>query len=445
MRKVLSNIFRFLPVQLFFLHFRKYQLFLVFWIILVMTITGHFASVFGAATLFLSPEYFGETSFWSMFLMGGALSIFVMSWHVTTFIINNKRLPYLGAIRFAFIKYCINNSLIPFSFLVFYTISSVRFQLIDEHAAGSQVFIYQLGFYLGFTFIILLSFAYFFRVGKDLLKEVVSSLAPTNIIKDIIPYDTLDIEHDIIKANSYIEGVSRIRKFSEVTFHHPRLLKTVLRRHSRNATTATIFAIILLIISGLLSDLPAMRVPAAASFLILFAVVMGLVGAAKHILRSWEILGWIVLIAFFSFLVREGVMDLRSKAYSLSYEVEKGKELPYNYNRLTNVFNEDLYNADKKQELERLDNWKEKFADTTKKPIMVIVSVSGGGSRAAYWAFRALQYTDSITKGNVFENSVMVTGASGGMMGAAYWRLLNDQYRANQLSEIYRSLSTKIM
>ncbi len=440
MRKLLSDIFRFLPVQLFFLHFRKYQLFLVFWIILVLTITGDFAAVFGASTLFLSPEYLGQTGFWSMFLMGGALAIFVMSWHITTFIINNKRLPFLGAIRFAFIKYCINNSLIPFSFLVFYTISSIRFQLLNEHATGYQVFMYQLGFYLGFTFIILLSFAYFFRVGKDLLKEVVSSIAPTNIIKDIIPFDSLDTDdYDIIKANSFIDGNFRIKKFSEVSFPQPRLLRTVLRRHSRNATTAAVFAIILLIISGLLSEQPMMRVPAAASFLLLFAVIMGLVGSIKHLLRSWEILGWIVLILFFSFLVKEGVMDLRSKAYGLKYESEKGKKLPYNYQQLTNVFDKDQYYADKQQEQQRLNNWKQKFERNKKKPVMVVVAVSGGGSRAAFWAFRALQYTDSVTHGSVFNNCVMVTGASGGMMGAAYWRVLNDQYKADKINNIYSS------
>ena len=437
MRKILSSIFRFLPVQLVFLHFRKYQLFLVFWIILVLTITGDFASVFGAATLFLSPEYLEQTSFWSMLLMGGALGIFIMSWHITTFIINNKRLPFLGAVRFAFIKYCINNSLIPISFLIFYTISSVRFQLMNENASLGQVFIYQIGFYLGLCFIILISFAYFFRVGKDLLKEVVSSLAPANIIKDIIPYDSLDIEHDIIKANSFLDGSFRVKRFSEITFHHPRLLKTVLRRHSRNATTATVFAIILLIISGLLSDYSLMRLPAAASFLILFAVVMGLVGALKHLLRSWEVLGWVCLLLFFSFLVKERVMDLRSKAYGLKYEMPEQNPLRYNYNTLTKVFDKDKYENDKDTEQRRLEKWKQNNGDSAEKPVMVIVSVSGGGSRAAFWSLRTLQHVDSLTGGKLYDKSVMITGASGGMMGAAYWRCLNDAYTEQRIGELY--------
>ena len=90
--KILHDIFRFLPVQLFLLHFRKYQLFLLFWVALVLIITGQLADVFGASTLFLAPEYLGKTDFWSMLLLGGAMAVFVMAWHITTFIINNSRI-----------------------------------------------------------------------------------------------------------------------------------------------------------------------------------------------------------------------------------------------------------------------------------------------------------------------------------------------------------------
>ncbi|MCB0697662.1 MAG: hypothetical protein KDC07_09875, partial [Chitinophagaceae bacterium] len=271
MKKILKGIFRFLPVQLFLLHFRKYQLFLVFWILLVLVITGHFASVFGASSLFLSPEYLGKTNFRSMFLLGGAMAVFVMAWHITTFIINHTRIPYIGAIRFAFIKYCLNNSLLPLIYLIFYTITSIRFQLVHEKVAIYQLVRLQLGFYLGFSFVIIISFAYFFRVGRDLLKVVVGRITNPARIRKLVPYDSLDYEIDLIKADTYLTGRLGIHKFSELDHYHPRLLNTVLRKHSRNATTATIFAILLLLLLGLFSEHPQLRVPAAASFLLLFA------------------------------------------------------------------------------------------------------------------------------------------------------------------------------
>ncbi|MBW7912895.1 MAG: hypothetical protein H3C54_04150, partial [Taibaiella sp.] len=324
MRKRANNIFRsvfrFLPVQLFLLHFRKYQLFLLFWIILVLVITGDFAAIFGAATLFLAPEYLGQTNFRSMFLLGGAMAVFVMAWHITTFIINHSRIPFIGAVRYAFIKYCLNNSLLPLLFLIFYTISSIRFQLFHEHAGILQVLRIQAGFYLGFTLIVIISFAYFFRVGRDLLKTVISRIANPALIRNIIPYDSLDIEMDLLKADTFLTGRLKIKKFSDVESYHPRLLNTVMRRHSRNATTATLFAILILFLLGLFSEQPTLRVPAAASFLLLFSVIMGMVGSVKYFLRSWEILGWAVIISIIAFLVKERVVDLRSIAYGMDYK-----------------------------------------------------------------------------------------------------------------------------
>lgn len=372
-----------------------------------------------------------------MFLLGGAMAVFVMAWHITTFIINNSRIPYIGAIRYAFIKYCINNSLLPAIFLLFYTIKSVRFQVVNENADAMQVLRYQLGFYLGFSVVILISFAYFFRVGRDLLKVVLSRITNPSLIRNIIPYDSLDYDVDLIKADSFLTGRFRIKKFSEVESYHPRLLNTVLRKHSRNAITATFFAILLLLLLGLFSEQPELRVPAAASFLLLFAVIMGLVGSVKYLLRSWEMLGWVIFISLIAFFVKERIMDLRSIAYGLNYKTEQVPVPRYNYHALKVLFNKDRYYADRQKETERLNKWLSRH-DTTAKPPLIIVSVSGGGSRAAFWTFRSLQYADSISGGKIFKNTVLMTGASGGMIGATYWRSLHDMYHEGNLQNPYR-------
>lgn len=433
--KIFKDIFRFLPVQLFLLHFRKYQLFLVFWIILVLTITGDFAAIFGASTLFLAPEYLGKTNFRSMFLLGGAMAVFVMAWHITTFIINHTRIPFIGAVRYAFIKYCLNNSLLPLLFLIFYTVSSIRFQLFHEHAGVLQVLRIQAGFYLGFTIIVIISFAYFFRVGRDLLKSVIGRIANPALIRNIIPYDSLDIEMDLLKADTFLTGRLKIKKFSEVESYHPRLLNTIMRRHSRNATTATLFAILVLFLLGLFSEQPTLRVPAAASFLLLFSVVMGMVGSVKYFLRSWEILGWVVIVSIVALLVKERIVDLRSIAYGMDYKAEQPE---YNYAALRSVFTKERFYADRDAEMQRLNRWKQNVGGSSQtKPPLVIISVSGGGSRASFWTFRSLQYADSLSGGKLFDHTAMFTGASGGMMGAAYWRGLHDMHREGRLDNPY--------
>ncbi len=437
MKQLLTSLFRFLPVQLFLLHFRKYQLLLVFWVILVVTITGNFAETFGAASLFLAPEYRGRISFVSMSLTGGAMAVFVMSWHITTFIIHSHRIPFMGAVRQAFLKYCINNSILPAAFLVFYLVITVRFQWYQEHMPLSQILLLQSGFYLGFLLMIAASFLYFFSVGRDLLKTVIGTITNPSRIRSLIPYDTLDDEYDLIRAETYLSGRFTIRRIRELETHPPRLLATVLRRHHRNAVTAFFFAVITLALLGIFIDKPALRIPAAAGFLILFTVLTGFVGAMKYFLRSWELLGWITIFGIFSLLVHYKAFDLRSIAYGINYRTKSHQKPAYDYSSLRHVFTPERYEHDRLLGIHRLERWKQNQETGTQKPPLIIISTSGGGSRSTYWTFRSLQYLDSITKGQLFRHTVLITGASGGMIGATYWRSVHAAYQNGTIADPY--------
>ncbi len=432
------NIYYFLPVQLAILHFRRYQLLLIFWLVLVLTITGNFADNFGADTLFLAPEYLGKISFMSMLLLGGGIGLFIMAWHITTFIIHAHRIPYMGAAKQTFLIYCINNSVIPLSFLVFYSVISIHFQVYKEHTPIGMVLLLQLGFYLGFFLILLLSFAYFFRVSRDLLKAVLSRITDPSRIKHIIPYDALDYEVDIIRVDTYLSESLRLSHCHELDLFHPRLLKTILRKHHRNAITATVFSFILLILLGIFMEQPLLRIPAGSSFLILFGLMMGIVGAVKHFLRSWEVLGWVLIGLIMSSLITSRIIDLRSIAYGMDYQTAETTEPSYDYNSLRTIFNAERYNSDKLSEIQHLENWKAKGAgDSTDKKPLIVIMVSGGGSRSAYWTFHTLQHLDSATNGQLFDNTVLITGASGGMLGAAYWRSIHDAHRDGIIKDPY--------
>ena len=437
MKKLLSNIYYFLPVQLLLLHFRKYQFLLVFWLILFLTIIGKFASHFGASSLFLAPEYLGKISFFSMLLLGGAMSVFIMMWHITTFIIHSKRIPYMGATRHAFVVYCYNNSIIPLAFLDFYSVICVRFQWQNEHSSVSQIIMLQLGFYLGMALVIFISFAYFFRVSRDFFKSLLTTITNPARIREIIPYDSLDYELDILPVKSYISGKVRIEKNPDVESYHPRVMNTVLRRHHRNVIFATIIAYVLLLIMGVLMERPMLRVPAGAGFLLLFSIIMGMVGAFKYFMKSWEAIGWIIFVVLLTVMVKLNFFDLRSIAYGLNYHTHQSNEPIYDYEHLHTLFTPQRYAADKKTEEHRLQLWKNKNTPDTTKPPLVVVTVSGGGSRSAYWSFRTLQYIDSATNGRLFKNTTLVTGASGGMIGATYWRNLHDAYQQGLIKEPY--------
>lgn len=438
MRERLQPFFRFLPVQLFLLHFRKYQMILIFWLMLFAVVTGNLATHFGAQSLFLSPEYLGAITPISFFLLGGSTAIFAMSWHITTFIIHSKRVPFLGAKHHAFLKYCINNSIIPLLFLVTYGIVTARYLMYNEGAPTMTVISNLASFYGGYIVMLLLSFLYFFRADRNILKIVLSTIANPSLIREFIPYDELDNEYELVRADSYLTHIFKIEKIKTPYEYNKRFLNTVLRRHHRNAVFAIFFAIVLILLLGVFMDNPVLRIPAAAGFLILFSIMLAAVGAFKYYLQSWEIIGWIVIFSFAGFLAKHGVFDLRSIAYGMKYDSKAPPE--YNYESLKKVFSDTVYLKDKATEIHRLELWKQKLSKDsgiTTQPPLVIIAVSGGGSRASYWTFRCLQYADSITHGQLFKHNVLITGASGGMIGAAYWRSIQTQYNLGSISRPY--------
>lgn len=434
----LRPLFRFLPVQLFLLHFRKYQMILIFWVMLFAVVTGNFATHFGAVSLFLSPEYLGKISISSFALLGGATAIFAMSWHITTFIIHSKRVPFLGATRHSFLKYCINNSIIPLSFLIIYGIVAARYLMINEGGRTGEIIQLLSGFYLGYIFVLLLSFLYFFRADRNILKIVLSTIANPSVIRELIPYDSLDNEFELVRAESYLSHIFKVEKIKVPYEYNKRFLNSVLRRHHRNAIFAIFFAIILLFILGIFMDEPILRIPAGAGFLILFAIMMAAVGAFKYFLRSWEIIGWLCIFGVAGFLAKHRAFDLRSIAYGMKYDSKIVPE--YSYKNLKNIFTDSIYLQDKRKETERLNTWKtlrQKDSAASAKPPLIIISVSGGGSRASYWTFRCLQYADSITHGKLFRHNVFISGASGGMIGAAYWRSVQTQHALGKIKNPY--------
>ena len=108
--KMLRNIYWSFPVQLLLLHIRR-NLFLVISLILLMLIvTKSFGARFGLAYLFLDPEYLGRVNFWSFFIVGVAFGAFVLTWNITSYILNSHRFPFLATFQRPFARYCLNNS-----------------------------------------------------------------------------------------------------------------------------------------------------------------------------------------------------------------------------------------------------------------------------------------------------------------------------------------------
>ena len=96
MKAWLKGLYHSFPVQLLFLHFRKYQVLLLFWFILFSTVNGSFMKTFGADSLFLAPEYLGNVNSIRYAIVVASIGMFIMSWHITSFILFSKHIRFLA-------------------------------------------------------------------------------------------------------------------------------------------------------------------------------------------------------------------------------------------------------------------------------------------------------------------------------------------------------------
>ena len=100
-----------------------------------------------------------------------------------------------------------------------------------------------------------------------------------------------------------------------------------------------------------------------------------------------------------------------------------------------NVFKEDYF-----QTVAILEKWKIKNADPdnpNKKPKLFLINTSGGGLRSSLWTLYTMMYADSLTNGKFLSQIQMITGSSGGMVGAAYLRELYLQKQKDKLASYY--------
>src|ERR671927_180852 len=168
MKKYITGFYYSLPVQLFLLHFRRYQVLLIFWYILFATICGNSLQPYGADTLYLAPEYWGSVNAWSMGLTGFTIGIFVMSWNITTFILHTRHIRFLATTAQPFLKFCINNAVLPLLFLIFYYVRAIHYDVYEELIEGGRVVVLMSSILLGFIIATLIAFGYFFGADKNI-------------------------------------------------------------------------------------------------------------------------------------------------------------------------------------------------------------------------------------------------------------------------------------
>lgn len=427
MKQRLKDIFYAFPVQLFILHFRKYQVLLVFWALLASTINSGFMKTFGADALFFAPEYLGSVNGLGAMVVGAALGVFFMSWNITTFILHSKRTKFLATTTQPFLKYCINNALLPIFFLIFYFCRLFPFDRSKELMSVTETLIVIGGILGGMIILLAISFIYFFGAEKRIRRTIVPILGTvteyTGEAKTVAQAQQLKYG---MKVSYFLSHKFRFRKVRDVSHYSQDFLDLIFKRHHISGILCIMLAFISLIVIGFFMDAPFFQVPAAASILIFFAVMTAVIGALTYFLQSWSLPFVIVLFIFINSLYRNEIIDPRNKAYGLNYT--NVEERPaYDKQSLQRLCLPEKLAADKANMIQLLNNWKKKQQED--KPVMLFINVSGGGLRSGAFVMNTLQQLDSITKGALMRHTVLISGASGGMLAATYYREL---YRLQQ-------------
>lgn len=433
MKTWLRGFFYSFPIQLLFLHFRKYQVLLLFWFIMFSTVNGSFMKTFGADSLFLAPEYLGNVNPISSAIVGAAIGMFIMSWNISSFILFTKHFRFLAATTNPFLKYCINNSIIPGLFLVFYFIKAYQFAHFKELITTTEVLFLFGGFTSGLIFILAASLIYFFRADRSILRRMMPMFSnPQSYITHLSPIKEVYHGGTLMKVETYLESPFRLRPVRDVSHYTDEFVASIFKRHHFAAILSVFFAFLFLVMIGFLLDSAFFQLPAAASITIFFSILIGVAGAITYFLQSWSIPYLVGLVLVLNIFYQKDWIDPRNKAYGINYW-NKDERPAYTREGLLALCTKENMDADKQNMISILNTWKKK--QDSEKPLLVLINTSGGGHRSATFTMSVLQHLDSITKGDIMKKTFLINGASGGMIGAAYFREL--YLRRQQGNNIY--------
>ena len=303
MKKLFHNFYYSFPVQLLLLHFRKSQVLLILWLILFLTISGYFMGSFGANTLFLAPEYLGSVNAAGAAITGVATGIFMMSWNITTFILHSGRFRFLATSSQPFLKYCLNNAIIPLAFLILYFLEALYFDRVKELIPLQQFLFILAGFVGGFALILLISFLYFFGADRTIIRTLPPVLI--DIDENKIPETTEEkiLADDFgLPVKNYLSTRFKIKKVRSVKHYSQNFLDVIFKRHHFSAMLSILFAFIFMVFIAFFLDNRAFQIPAAASILLFFAILISVMGALSYFLRSWGLLFVILLYTVLNIL-----------------------------------------------------------------------------------------------------------------------------------------------
>lgn len=379
-------------------------------------------ATFGAYSLYLAPEYLDAVTPLSTAIVGFAIGVFIMGWNITTFILHSRNLKFLATTAQPFLKYCINNAVIPLLFLLVYANSAITYATKKEFLPTVEILLLVGGFIAGVFLSIAIAFLYFFGADKTIYYSMSAVIKSANHRYDHLPAaKKLPKEQKELRVDWFLTAKFQLRKPREVRHYSQEFLDSIFKRHHIAAVIAILLAFLFLILVGSISDSRLFQLPAAASITILFTILIAVVAAITLFLSTWSIPVVVLLYLLLNWLYQEEILDPRNKAYGLNYQ-NKTERPSYNRDFIKAMSADSNIAKDRAIMLRILEKWKSKQSQA--KPVLYLINTSGGGTRSASFTMNTLQELDSLFAGSLMKETFLINGASGGLLGAAYFREL---------------------
>lgn len=453
---VLRGIVFFFPFQLLMLHLQRNQILLLIWLIVFGFMSNSLGVGLGISYLFIAPEYLNNVSPYSYAILGFAFGGFITAYNVSGYVINSHRFPFLATLRRPFLKYCLNNFIIPLTVLIVFCFNIYHHLRYSELLKPIDIYINILSLLGGISVFVLLSALYFQILNRDYKYLYGSDTDEEEEKKESISIHLAKSFRMGFLRQHFISQVTRRSKLRdewtvETYLCNPFSIKVckktehldrakLLLVFQQNHITASIFAIIIfisMILLGVFRENKFFELPAASSLLLLGTMGMMVAAALHFFMRQWS------TIFFFSAFIALNYFSKHSnfREINYAYGMDYTKFSTYDPEALAQeIIETDAINKDIAYHEEILDNWKKKAyinPEISSKPKMIFINCSGGGLKSALWTFYSLQVTDQLLEGKLLRNTVLITGSSGGMIGASYLRELYLQQQQGIIEDFY--------
>lgn len=441
------------PMHLLLTNLKKNQVIILFWVLLFGFLLFDWGKLFGIPYLFLDPEYQGLVDGRSLFIMGLAFGVFNTSFQITCYILDAERYRFLVSARNPIFKFTINNSVLPILYMGVFLWRFWHFQVERGLENEGEAIRESLAFIGGFLYILVLTYLYF-KIGssgfmKWLSQSLDKRLRGYSFYRLALWKRIRNFRQSTFKVKNAFTGKLTIEEIKNQPVEIEKVKpETLLSSNHLAAVILELVTILILYGMGMFSDFGIFQIPAGASLFLFFGFILMFIGAISYWLRGWSISIFIGLSLLINFLFTQGILKRTYQAFGINYQ----KTVAYNTNQIKSYADEIRFVADSLKTVGVLNRWKAKTEK--EKPKMVLICTSGGGIRSATWTMRTLQYVDSSLQSDLMKHCMLMTGASGGLLGAAYFRELFlqnyvsknvDYYERKYISNISKDILNPVV